>query len=89
MDEQIEWFASEDRNEPGESDFAPDPLYYHMKIDYKLLGENDTYIHADIKDGFDLWVPKKIIKKLTETTMYVHVKIFKILIKKRQLELRK
>ena len=64
--------------EPG---FVPDPLYYHMKINYKLLGETETLLNIEVSE-LPIWIPKKIVKKMEDKTMFVHVAIFKSIVTK-------
>lgn len=68
--------------------FVPNPLYYHMQIEYTFIKENASYLHVELVDAFDIWIPKKIIRNRTEDTMYVHTQIFKTIFKQRQEELK-
>lgn len=64
-----------------ESDWAPDPLYYHMRIKYKMIGETESHFHIEFSE-LPVWVPKKIVRSIKPDTMFVHTNTFKKILAK-------
>lgn len=59
-----------------------DPNYYHQPVAInKLVAETEKSYLIEVKNGFEVWIPKKIIKKLDDNQMLVHWKTFIAIVK--------
>lgn len=53
-----------------------DPLFYHTRIDLKVIHQTAKAILIEYKDFPHFWVPLKICRNLTDVSTYVHYKTF-------------
>lgn len=59
-----------------------DPNFYHTWIEFnKLITENSKSYLIEYKKGFEVWIPKKIVRGFEDKRIFVHGSIFFSIIK--------
>lgn len=50
-----------------------DPLYYHHRLDFKrLVGATEKAVKIELLDGREMWLARKVCRRWTEGSVYVH-----------------